>query len=110
MDAADRERRAITRGENFAASRDSVAMSRWSYWPCETSTASMAQRLEGDAGLVDALRPGERKRRGALRPHRIHQDVEAGGLDQPAHTAMKDSRTCPPFTCGGGVSACGFGT
>ena len=35
------------------------------------------QRVEGDAGIVDALRPGEAHRRDALRPDRIDQDVAA---------------------------------
>ncbi len=37
---------------------------------------------EGDARLVDPLRPGEGEWRGAVRPHRIGQDVQPGRLDQ----------------------------
>ncbi len=47
------------------------------------------QRLERDAGIVVPLRPGKGKRRGAHRPHRIDQDVEPRGLDQPARVADK---------------------
>src|ERR1700675_3378327 len=42
------------------------------------------QYVEGNAGVIVPLRAGPGERRGALRPHRIDQDVQASGLDQPA--------------------------
>ncbi len=38
------------------------------------------QRLECDPGIVDPLRSGKAHRRGALRPYRIAQEVDARGL------------------------------
>jgi hypothetical protein len=51
------------------------------------------QRTEGDARIVDALGPGEAERRGALRPHRVDQQIEAGGLEQQGGVA--DVRDAP---------------
>ena len=42
------------------------------------------QFIERDAGIVDAPGSGEADRRGTFGPDRIDQQVEAGGLDQPA--------------------------
>ena len=47
------------------------------------------QRVERNAGIVATLRSGPADRRGARRPHRIDQDVQPGGLDQPAGVADK---------------------
>ena len=49
----------------------------------------LRQRVERNTGIVVPLRPGKAERRGAHRPHRIDQDVEARGLDQPARMADK---------------------
>src|SRR5256885_44545 len=48
------------------------------------------QRLERNARVVATLRPGPAHRRGPRRPHRIDQDVQSGGLDQP--TGVADER------------------
>ena len=42
---------------------------------------------EGDAGIVDPFRPDVAERRRALRPDRVEQDIETGGLDQPTGVA-----------------------
>ena len=47
----------------------------------------VGQRLEGDAGIVDAPGAGEAQRRDPFRPHRIDQHVEPAGLDEQAGVA-----------------------
>ena len=42
---------------------------------------------EGDARIVHAFRPGETERRRALRPYRVEQHIETGGLNEPACVA-----------------------
>ena len=48
----------------------------------------IGQVLEGNPRRGDALRPGKGERAGAVRPYRIGEDVEPGGLDQ--HGGMAD--------------------
>src|SRR4030081_1666384 len=47
------------------------------------------ERGKRDAGVVVTLRSGPAERRGARRPYWIDQNVESGGLDQPAGVADK---------------------
>jgi hypothetical protein len=55
------------------------------------------QRLERNARVVAALRPGPAHRRRTPRPHRIDQNVQSGGLDQPAGVAdIRQSRLVAP--------------
>src|ERR1700722_3757745 len=44
----------------------------------------LGQDLKGDAGIVVPFRPRKGKRRGAFRPNRIDQNIEARSLDHPA--------------------------
>ena len=68
------------------------------------------QRLEGDAGIVDAFRPDEGEGRGALGPNGVAQNIQARGLNQ--HARMADIGNADgffPSTRAGGRSECGLG-
>src|SRR6185437_16666121 len=54
------------------------------------------QLRKRNAWIVDPFRPGQSKRRRALRPHGIEQDVSTGGLNQK--TGMADVGNPPSHT------------